>query len=1101
MPSPIQYVTLVSRGGTPVTLSDQHGAPYPTTGAGALVFANGPTITNAILEAATLNDATLNRPIINDPVFNFNGKAVGYGADGTTFQTTNVVSTQAYLVRDIFQTPGKNTCTIRLDVIPTITPTVLTVKIPGGLNGTNRRQHPADGVAWPLLAGADAWTFELLNSHWVIDSVFYPGNAVAYVPGTIIDSSTQLNALAAWARTHGPAIVQLPIGGLYVRGATVRWPENCKVMGHGQRRTFSWLADARDMPSYGSTKHLWGTGAGTSQDFANISNAIWQGVWLLGNRQHGKYLAGQHLIDLGGSTDLGVPITLLFDDMGLNGGAGYCMSWGGENAKFYCMMRKCTIGFSDSDTIDCKNRLNGNVVIDYDQCNFLWHALNTQGTALEATHTSAITIPITVTNGSRLFSVPQSFDPGLVVGDIVTIAAATFHQLNPSGDRTIISTASGNYTFSVTLGQSAANATGTSTGIGVTWYSKSLSAITIASIPITTVNGSTQFTIPRDTDLATQAGEITTMTGAVVNGLNPNGSLRVMAITSGSPGSITLDTLEDFNLQANPLTPQGIGTAVIRVNMPGHGRIGATKIQFTGTVNGNGITINPATVYDGTIIDIDTIQTTVGGSANALTAFGGSAPTATIWTAATSGSTSAGSNVTWSCPHISDGDVTADMRGIFMLNRSPTWQGECFGRNVYRGRGGDIQHGAGLGGSYMSIVGARFRDLGPAWLKNTTNSGQIVQMLGIGMHCVDIAGETGGGASLVVIGSDSVACILDDFYITGSVLGLDIRGDFAKVSNGYVENYGISTNASTVRAGASLDGATIADDQFLTADPFTANYTGGPSPTTTNVFAEAHGRVGPTFNVQFAGAVNANGLTVVPSNQPDSTYLATVVDANNYTVNLAGIATSVDAFGGDSVRAIYGSVGHTALGVQMSNVQFKLTANRSSGCVDVFLSSHVANPQVTGCGFYSATGQTCVITDNSLNSTTVWGPGNIGLPNNQRIIPLPADGSGITLTIADSGAMLVNPTNAAGINVVTLPDNTLVSTAPPGFWVDCQARNTTGANGIRFQTVAGTITDANNNSSNPGTFTSSTTGATCRIVWGASPNYRAQTKAGTWTLA
>ena len=44
-----QYVTLVAFGGTPVRLADQSGAPLPTTGTGALVFANGPVLTNATI--------------------------------------------------------------------------------------------------------------------------------------------------------------------------------------------------------------------------------------------------------------------------------------------------------------------------------------------------------------------------------------------------------------------------------------------------------------------------------------------------------------------------------------------------------------------------------------------------------------------------------------------------------------------------------------------------------------------------------------------------------------------------------------------------------------------------------------------------------------------------------------------------------------------------------------------------------------------------------------------------------------------------------------------------------------------------------------------
>jgi hypothetical protein len=50
----LQAVTIVSSGGTPIQLADQRGAPYPTTGYGALVYNIGPhlidvTLTNAVL--------------------------------------------------------------------------------------------------------------------------------------------------------------------------------------------------------------------------------------------------------------------------------------------------------------------------------------------------------------------------------------------------------------------------------------------------------------------------------------------------------------------------------------------------------------------------------------------------------------------------------------------------------------------------------------------------------------------------------------------------------------------------------------------------------------------------------------------------------------------------------------------------------------------------------------------------------------------------------------------------------------------------------------------------------------------------------------------
>jgi microcystin-dependent protein len=50
-----QYITLVVAGGTPVRLADQRGAPYATTGQGAIVFADGPTLTNAVIDGVVVS--------------------------------------------------------------------------------------------------------------------------------------------------------------------------------------------------------------------------------------------------------------------------------------------------------------------------------------------------------------------------------------------------------------------------------------------------------------------------------------------------------------------------------------------------------------------------------------------------------------------------------------------------------------------------------------------------------------------------------------------------------------------------------------------------------------------------------------------------------------------------------------------------------------------------------------------------------------------------------------------------------------------------------------------------------------------------------------
>ena len=43
-----EYVTLVSRGGTPIRLANAFGVPYPTSGSGSLVFSDSATFTNPV---------------------------------------------------------------------------------------------------------------------------------------------------------------------------------------------------------------------------------------------------------------------------------------------------------------------------------------------------------------------------------------------------------------------------------------------------------------------------------------------------------------------------------------------------------------------------------------------------------------------------------------------------------------------------------------------------------------------------------------------------------------------------------------------------------------------------------------------------------------------------------------------------------------------------------------------------------------------------------------------------------------------------------------------------------------------------------------------
>lgn len=64
----VEYVTLVAQGGTPVRLADQTGAPYPTTGSGALVFNHRPVIYDATLINPVI-DTTGDREVVLVPIF------------------------------------------------------------------------------------------------------------------------------------------------------------------------------------------------------------------------------------------------------------------------------------------------------------------------------------------------------------------------------------------------------------------------------------------------------------------------------------------------------------------------------------------------------------------------------------------------------------------------------------------------------------------------------------------------------------------------------------------------------------------------------------------------------------------------------------------------------------------------------------------------------------------------------------------------------------------------------------------------------------------------------------------------------------------------
>jgi len=842
--------------------------------------------------------------------------AVAIGADGTTYTAENIVSPKAWVIRDIFQTPSASTISILFEVIPTPTPTTVSLRVHGGLNGVTRGIHPADSkqvateVPWTLTATADPFTFILAGSTWVAGSVVWKGGAVAYVPGSLVDCAAKLNAMADWMRDHAPATAYLPLGGMYIQTDMILWPEGCTILGHGGRRTFFFLADAADMAPVNSVHHMMGTGNASGTKYGNVTDTTWRGFTLFGCRQHNRYGAGDHSIDLGSDSDAtNRPMNIWLDDITNIGSAGYGCSWGGHNSKWLCKVTNYEGAFSDGDGFDCKNRNDDNFVVNYFAPNLAWHAMGTQGTNLQP---------------------------------VITLGA------NP---------------------------------------------VTIT----TTTASASQFTIARSIDSACQPGEIATFTGPTFNGINLTGSFHVVALAgSVSGGTITFDSGQ---------TASGTGT-------------------------------------------------------------GG------------------GSGMTFVCPHISTGDVAIDGRGIGTNIYGGSWTGECFGRNVFRGRGGAAGQGNGLGASYMNIIGVVGIDLTPSWVATTTNTGNFLQLNGIGQKAVGWSFQTSGGASGAVLAATSNGCVLADFYIKGSATALDLRGDRFKVHDFIVEDYTV--------LGASLDGTQVSVSTVLGSNPFTPNAIGSG---VVIVAAPAHGQAGPTFTVSFSGALNGpNGIVIAPSNV--ASYTATVIDVNSYSIVATGSATNTDAFGGDEVIANYGNTAHIADDMEISSGTFHLTGARTVGSGEITLTTHCTGAKIQNCHFSSDNSDACVITDNGIS--TIWGPGNSGgIWNAQSVYALPTSGS-VTLVAGDSGKILLLPSNAASTVTVTLPNNSATNVLPPGWFIDVVCNN---ANGVALTTVAGTIGDGNNSSSNPGSLTSSTNGASGRLVWRSTSGYRFINKEGTWTLA
>lgn len=373
--------------------------------------------------------------------------AVAVGADGETYISPVIVSTQCWTIRDVFQTPAGSTISIRLNLQPNDVPTSLVVRIDGGMNGVTRGKHPADG-SWTVTPGANPYTYELVGSTWVAGSVF--GGGHAYVPGSLLESSVEFDRVNDFARAHAPATIYLPWGGMYIRDMKVSWPESCRVEGHGGKNTFFFQADYADM---GASPIANVMGTGPSSEYGNVAELYLSGFTLYGNRPYNRYQRGSHAFSPGTDTDTGVPITLVCEDVHVIGSGGYGTSLGGYNAKVDCVFDRCSWIFSDSDNFDIKNRTNLNDRVLFRNCRFGWHAMGSQGTNVTSVNTTGSSDtyasslgsnPITTVAGQTYITIPVSKDSNARAGEVATLAGLDIVDgVNPNGSWNCISVSGG----------------------------------------------------------------------------------------------------------------------------------------------------------------------------------------------------------------------------------------------------------------------------------------------------------------------------------------------------------------------------------------------------------------------------------------------------------------------------------------------------------------------------------------------------------------------------------------------------------------------------------------------------------------------------------
>lgn len=901
-----QYVTLVAQGGTPVRLADQYGAPYATTGHGALVFNNGPTLLNVNIEGATfsdvviddvtltnaaltdptinggvLNNVILNSPILNNPIITGQTSAtmaVAYGANGQFYSTPPIVSPQCYSIRDIFQTYVTGTTAVSSAIV----------------TGVNNVANLTVGQA---VSGAS----------------IQAGTTVTDITGTTVTLSLPATASTPTAVIFTPTIsIRLDV----IPSTT---PATLSVRVSGGLNGLTRGLHPADSMQDNITEVPWTLGPGPDPFTRELAGSSWVPA---------SVFSGGYAY---------VPGTLVIADPELN----LLLEWARLNAPATVQLPVGAL------------YVKYQVVRVPENVTFLGHGNRTTYFFLTdqyaATHAdqSLSSNPFTPLGvGSRIVSVHAAGHnqvagqlvrfTSVTAGDGITIPNSNFYAI-----RAVID--ANNFTIQV-----ADQATGTTSfgGSGVTArYSGGPSHV----IGTGTMDGAPSYSNVANTlwqgfTVYGNRGHQTYRAGQHAIDLGGDLDVRVpLTITwrdihdIGSAGygvsfggfnaKVDIffeqseirftdgDNIDDKNrLSLNNVTnvsrmlfgyhamgDQGTNLKPIYA-VPNNGATTAAgssiitlrlnSLDLGGGRAGETVTITGATVFNGVNINGTWLVLTGSGTTNITFECG---------QVASGPGTGGGAGMHYFLPNISIGDNIVDTRGLGWTIRDCYWEGELFQRNGFSQRGGSLTGPAGLGGDGLTISNVRGLDLTRPEVAGTDGGGRgFVTLRGRNANVRNIFFQATSGVGISTNATDTDAPIVSDFYIEGVQIGITCFCDNGSFSFGRIVNatqigvqvYGGEGGVSQEPGNDPLNGVTLGQNII-------------------NVLAPNHGRT-TGQQVGFAGVVNANGLVLLGSNT--RTYPCTVVDADNFTVmGEAGPgATATTPYGGDDITLEYPSGIHIA---------------------------------------------------------------------------------------------------------------------------------------------------------------------------------------------